>query len=177
MADLVTHIATGLLFKGATRGRHAPLFVLGTVLPDVCGRVVGMGLSKLDPLFSVPDLLVYGPGVVHMPLGMLAFTLLVAQLFRADQRAAVWANLLGGAVLHLVVDVLQHHTGTGYPLLFPLSQWHWEAGLIGSEATVPFALPALVLGGLLYAWRRPRTAAAPRPGPAPGSKPAGPDAP
>lgn len=158
MADLVTHIATGLLFKGATRGRHMPLFVLGTVLPDVCGRVVGMALSKLDPLFAVPDGLVYGPGVVHMPLGMLAFTLGVAQLFRPDQRRLVFANLLGGSALHLAVDVLQRHTGTGYPLLFPFSQWHWEAGLLGSEATVPYALPALAIGALIWWWRRPKPA-------------------
>ena len=154
MADLVTHIATGLLFKGVTRGRHAPLFVLGTVVPDVCGRVVGMGLSELEGLVAVPDVLVYGPGVVHMPLGMVAFTLLVSQLFRADQRRDVWANLLGGAMLHLAVDVLQHHTGTGYALLFPLSEWHWEAGLIGSEATVPWALPLLAVSALVFALSR-----------------------
>lgn len=164
MADLVTHVGTALLFKGATRGRHMPIFVLGTVVPDVCGRVVGMGLSKIP---GCPDLLIYGPGVIHMPLGMLAFTLLVSLLFREDQRGVVWANLLAGAVLHLAVDLLQHHVGTGYPLLFPFSTWHWELGLLGSEATIPYSIPLFLAGLALWRFRGsrrpPEPSAAPDP--------------
>ncbi|HJN76707.1 MAG TPA: metal-dependent hydrolase [Myxococcota bacterium] len=163
MADLVTHIGAALFFKGAVRGRNAPVFVLGTVMPDVCGRVVGIALSKLP---GCPDLLVYGPGVIHMPLGMIAFSLLVALLFRADQRAAVFANLLAGALLHLAIDLLQHHVGTGYPLLFPFSSWHWELGLIGSEATIPWSIPVFLLG--LGLWRLRGSRRPPAPPPAPG---------
>lgn len=168
MADLVTHIGAALLFKGATRGRHAPIFVLGTVMPDVCGRVFGMGMSKIP---GVPDLLIYAPGVVHMPLGMLAFSLLVALAFRADQRLAVWANLLAGALLHLCVDLLQHHVGTGYPLLFPFSDWHWELGLISSEATIPWSIPVLLAGSALWWWRRPVRGSPPPPEPSPAAGP------
>ena len=162
MADLVTHVGAALLFKGATRGRHAPVFVLGTVMPDVCGRVLGMGLARVP---DCPDLLIYGPGVVHMPLGMVALSLLFSLAFREDQRASVFGNLLAGAVLHLAIDLLQHHVGTGYPLLFPFSTWHWELGWIGSEATIPWSLPILLLGGGLWWFRGSRPPRAPSPAP------------
>ena len=35
MADLVTHMATGLLFKAGTGGQHTGALVLGTVLPAI----------------------------------------------------------------------------------------------------------------------------------------------
>jgi hypothetical protein len=160
MADLVTHVGLALLVKAVTGRRHSASFVLGNVLPDLAGRAVGMGLTLLAHRgLPVPEGLIFGFGVLHLPLGMIAFCGLLALPFRPDSRWRVFANLAGGCFLHLAVDLLQRHTGTGYPLIFPFSSWHWEAGLIGSEATVPWALPLLALGLGAWWWRRSRDSA------------------
>ena len=69
------------------------------------------------------------------------------------------ANLLGGMLLHMAIDLLQSHLGVGYPLLFPFSTHAVELGLIGSEATVPLALPLAVLA--VWVWRRGQPADVP----------------
>jgi len=51
--------------------------------------------------------------------------------------------------LHLALDVLQSHHGAGYMLMFPLATGSFEFGWIGSEATVPFALPLSGLAALV----------------------------
>jgi len=90
---------------------------------------------------------------------MLPMCFLLAQLF-GDRRGA-FANLLAGCLLHLGLDLLQFHTGSGYPLLFPFSDWHWELGLIGTEATVPWSLPLALVGGMAW-WARRRFGASGR---------------
>ncbi len=154
MADLVTHIGLAFLVKGLTRKPHTASFVLGNVLPDLGGRAIGMGLTLLVHQGApVPEDLIFGFGVLHLPLGILALCGLLALPFRRDLRRSVFLNLLGGCFLHLALDLLQRHTGTGYPLLFPFTTWHWELGLIGSEATVPVSVPLLLAGAGLW-WRR-----------------------
>lgn len=158
MADLVTHVATALLWKAATR-RPAATLVIGVALPDLAGRVPTMLLSPLALAgWPIPDALVYGFNAIHTPFGILALTLLLSLCFREDQRKEAWANLAGGGALHMGVDLLQHHVGVGYPLLLPFSGWHWEAGLIGTEATVKVAPVLGPLSLALWLWRRPRAA-------------------
>lgn len=160
MADLVTHIATALLWKSATR-KPAAIMVLGVVLPDLAGRVPTMLLAPLALHgVPVPEAVVYGFNAVHTPFGILASTLLLSLLFREDQRKEVWANLAGGGALHMALDLLQSHVGVGYPLLLPFSSWHWEAGLIGTEATVKLAPVIGPLSLALWLWRRPKAAQA-----------------
>ena len=105
---------------------------------------------------TAPDRLVEGIAVLHLPLGFVPVTLALALLFEERARAAVWMNLLGGCFLHLALDLTQHHVGKGYMLLFPLTDWDFELGWIGSEATVPYAPFLLPISLLLWAWRRPR---------------------
>jgi len=164
VADLVTHMATALLVKATSGGRHTMTLLVGVVLPDMAGRLpVVLALGLLDLGVPLPELLVYGWGVLHLPFGMLPMCFLLAQLF-GDRRAA-FANLLAGCLLHLGLDLLQFHTGSGYPLLFPFSDWHWELGLIGTEATVPWSLPlALVVGMAWWARRRFGASGKARPG-------------
>ncbi|MED5374180.1 MAG: hypothetical protein VX899_24395 [Myxococcota bacterium] len=156
MADLITHISSALLLKAAFGRRHTASFTLGNVLPDLLGRVPGMALVKLASMgLPVPEGLTYAPGVLHMPFGMLPLSVLLALAFPERQRLAVAANLFGGCMLHLGIDLLQHHTGTGYPLLFPFSSWHWELAWIGTEATVLVA-PVLAPLSVLAFWARGR---------------------
>jgi hypothetical protein len=153
MADLLTHMATGLLFKAGTRGPYTAALVAGTVLPDLGARVPAIGFSALakSGLPIAPEI-PYAFEVLHMPLGMALLSLLIACFFREDQRVGVFFNLLGGCLLHLALDVTQDHLGVGYLLGFPFSTADFELGWVGTEATVLwaplFGLVALVL------WRR-----------------------
>lgn len=154
MADLITHMASALLVKAITGKQHTPALVAGVVLPDLAGRVPVIVLGALiNHGVPLPELLPFAFGVLHMPLGMVPLTLLLALLFKDRERVVVWANLTAGCFLHLGVDVLQRHVGTGYPLLFPFTQWHWELGWISSEATVPVAPVLAVASVVLWLWR------------------------
>ncbi|MFT5686485.1 MAG: hypothetical protein ACI8RZ_007441 [Myxococcota bacterium] len=152
MADLVTHAAVGLLIKATTSRRHAAVFVAGTLLPDLLSRLPSMVCSAARVVVEVPSLLIYGWDPLHTPAGMLLSSYAISLLFTADQRRGVFLNLLGGMLLHMAVDLLQSHLGVGYPLLFPFSTRAFELGLIGSEATVPLAIPLAALA--VFVWRR-----------------------
>ncbi len=177
MADLVTHLAVGVLVKvavGAASGRRRglPAFLVGSVLPDAASRVPTIGMTwLLHRGLPIPEPLIYGFYVLHMPLGLLALCFLLAALFAERERSAAFADLLGGAALHFAVDLLQRHYGPGYMLLYPLSRFSWEARLIGSEDTV-FVAPLLAAAAALawaLSWRCPRPA--PPAGAPPGSSP------
>ena len=70
MADLITHMACGLVVKGATRGPYTAALVAGTVLPDLGARVPAMGFSALAKAgAAVPPEVPYAFEVLHMPSG------------------------------------------------------------------------------------------------------------
>ena len=78
MADLITHMASGLAVKAGTRGPHTAVLVAGTVLPDLCARVPSMGFSALAKSgVSVAPEIPYAFEVFHMPFGMLLLCLLI----------------------------------------------------------------------------------------------------
>lgn len=144
MADLITHACTAVLWKAGTGNRRTRTFVAGTLLPDLLARAPAMALSRLNAVFEpLPDALVYMWAPLHLPVGMLPAAVGLSLLSPPDQRRETVANLLGGMVLHLAVDLLQAHYTPGYRIFFPLSDVGVELGLIGSEDTVRFA-PILV---------------------------------
>lgn len=154
MADLVTHLGTALLWKAASGKPHLVSFGLGVVLPDLLGRAPVSVLQKLALQgVPVPGALVEGVAVAHMPIGMVLCSALLASAFVDRQRRAVFFNLIGGCALHLALDLTQTHLGKGYFLFWPLSDWDFELGWIGSEATTPFALPIFGLG-VMAMWLR-----------------------
>jgi len=167
MADLITHACTALLWKAASGGDRVAVLVAGVCVPDLVSRVPAMSLTWLRwSVPAIPEWLVYLWGPLHMPTGMIACAWLLSFVFPEAGRRAVFANLLGGAFLHLAVDLLQHHFGVGYLLLFPFSQWDFEFGVIGSEDTVrivPFLVP-FTAAVCWWRWGRRR----PRPGPVAG---------
>lgn len=154
MADLVTHAAIGTLLKAATRGPHAAAFIAGNMLPDILSRLPALVLGHLHKYVTMPPMLLYGWNPLHMPAGMLLTAWLLALLFPAPSRRGVFWNLLAGMALHLGLDLLQSHLGVGYALCFPFSHSTYELGWLGSESTVPFALPLALISGLV--WRRRR---------------------
>ncbi len=157
MADLFTHASVAVLAR-LTQSRPAwvATFVAGTCLPDIA-RVPTMVLTRARWSFpAIPEPLCYIWAPMHLPVGIVLVSYLVSLLFRQSDRPTAFKNLLGGGLLHLLVDMFQTHFGLGYLLLFPLSDWDFEFGLIGSEDTVllvPFLAPATALLAARR-WRR-----------------------
>lgn len=154
MADLITHACTAILWKAGSGGPRPAVFVAGTCLPDFLGRVPPMGLTVLRwELPWIPEWAVYLWGPLHMPLGIVIWAWLFGFLFPVERRPEAVAALAGGGLLHMAVDLLQHHFGVGYLLFFPFSTWDFEFGVIGSETTV-LIVPGLLPLTALAAWAR-----------------------
>lgn len=161
MADLVTHVCTGLLPAAVFFPRAVVPLAVGTVLPDLTGRVPQMGLMLLD--IRLPNRLLWALDVAHTPIAQTLLALALGQLLVDGQRTRGTAWLLVGVALHFALDVLQDHHGNGYYVAFPFSLHRFELGWIGSEATVDWApwvlLVTCVVGaGRLLIERRKRRA-------------------
>ncbi len=159
MADLFTHASIAVLARLYQRHpRGVATFVAGTCLPDL-SRVPATLLTRLRwDLPQIPEWLCYVWAPLHLPAGIAGMSFLAACLFPEDRRKTAFVNILAGGMLHLLVDLFQTHLGLGYLLLFPLSDWDVEFGLIGSETTVlwvPFLVP-LTVAAAWWRWgRRP----------------------
>ncbi len=154
MADLVTHASVVLLPGAFVRSRSLPLLLIGTVLPDGLGRALPLALEQLlHRGWPIPEALLWPLSALHSPLGVAMWAAVGALLFVREERRLALTALLAGAALHLAVDVLQDHHGQGYALLAPLSWTTFELGWIGSEATVPWALPLLAASAAAWGAR------------------------
>ena len=155
MPDLVTHIASGIALGAlARRPWYTPALVVGSCLPDLLGRVPAYGMSSIEAFgVVVPKEWMFGTAFLHLPMGILLATSAVALLGARRQRVALWGLLTLGAFLHLALDALQIHWGEAYMWFFPFSQWEWEAGVMGSEATVFTAPVWLFLSYGFWRWR------------------------
>ena len=155
MADVVTHLASGVLPAALFAPRLLGPVAIGTVLPDATGRVPQIAIQLLS--IPVPDAVSWGLDVLHQPLAQLLFAGLIALGFCERDRRAALLGMVVGIGLHFGLDVLQDHHGQGYHLLFPLSVQRFELGWIGSEATVSVApwIGAVTLVVVLWRlWRR-----------------------
>lgn len=153
MPDLLTHTALAFLGKALlpVRARtRVPVFVAGCVLPDLLSRGPETVLLAIHDHHPLPSPLLYGSTILHLPMGMLAWTLLLAFLFPASERVPVWCNLAAGAAFHLLLDLLQRHHGTVYVLLFPFQPLNFQIGIIGTEDTVLVAPVLAVAAGVAW---------------------------
>jgi hypothetical protein len=162
VADLITHTCSAILWKAAAGpgrdGRtHVATFVAGVCAPDLLSRVPSTALTFLRwQLPWIPEWTIYLWGPLHMPVGIVLGSAMLAYLFAEAERPAAFRALVGGGLLHLALDVLQRHLGVGYLLLYPFSTWDWEAAVIGSEDTVralPVVLP-LTAAASWWRWGR-----------------------
>lgn len=157
MPDLVTHGALAFLIKGLSRGGSVPVFVLGSILPDLASHVPAAALMVVDRrLFDLPSLLIYAWYPLHLPLGVLLVCYLTALLFPQETRPRAFRELLLGSLIHLFLDLLQAHTGTGYMLFYPFLTADFEIGVMGSETSTMFAPLLIVLTSAVWRWRRGR---------------------
>ena len=155
MPDLVTHMASGLLLgSGVSRAEYTPALVVGSCLPDLLGRVPAYVMSFVELVgIAVPEPLMFGTAFMHLPLGLMLAGAILAIWAHGGRRLALWCLLMIGSAAHLVLDALQHHWGEAYMWFFPFSDWAWEAGIMGSEATVFYAPALLVVSGVAWRWR------------------------
>lgn len=137
MADLVTHVCTGLLPAAVFWPRAVVPLAVGTVLPDLTGRVPQMGLALLE--VDLPRRVLWALDVAHTPVAQVLLAGAVGQLMVAEQRRFATGWLWVGVALHFALDLLQDHHGNGYYVAYPFSMMRFELGWIGSEATVSWA--------------------------------------
>lgn len=155
MPDLITHGAVALLVKAGTGRPHVASFIAGSLLPDLLARVPPMLMERVDRhLVAIPRDWLYVTSPMHMPIGMLVSAYALSFLFQEAERRAVFWSLLGGMGLHLALDLTQYHLGVGNPLFFPINLHTYELGWIGSETTVPIAIPLALLSVWVYRRRR-----------------------
>ena len=137
MADLLVHAASAFAAGRPLRdGRVRSLLYLGVCLPDLLYKgllyVGGAPTWLCEP--------------THSPLGLVVFCYAAALLFEEDWRKRAFAALLGGAYLHVLVDLGKNYMGSGVILwAFPFSMEAVELGWYYPEDTVYLMLPALGL--------------------------------
>lgn len=143
MPDLLTHIAVAYgCQRCAMKSPLTSWFLVGTVLPDVLTRPFSILFPSLA-WFVMP---------LHTPVGLLLVCALVSHLIPQKNRRSVFYNLLGGAALHLLLDLFQKHIGGGYYMFFPFSWWSFEFGFIWPETSL-YLLPLWIGAAFLLGFR------------------------
>jgi hypothetical protein len=131
MPDLLTHL---MIAQGCRKlGNGCSLtscFLIGTVLPDLLVRPFHIMWPSLF-WFVMP---------LHTPVGLLLVCAFTSQFFRPPRQKLAFYNLLGGAALHLFLDLFQKHIKSGYLWFFPFSWSTPEIGLIWPETSL-YLLP------------------------------------
>jgi hypothetical protein len=122
-------IAAGVR-KGVQRDTLTAWFLIGTILPDVLTRPVYIVFPSLH-WFVMP---------LHTPIGLFLVCQLISRFLPPQQQRPVFYNLMGGAVLHLLLDICQKQMGDGYHLFFPFSWSSFEIGLFWAETSL-YLLP------------------------------------
>ena len=155
MPDLLTHGAVATLVKAGTRGPMPAVFVLGTLLPDLCSRVPAISMGYIHVhIVPLPDVLTHGWQPMHQPVGLVLLAYVVTMMFPERMRRTVFGNVLGGMAVHMALDLLQDHHGAGYLIGFPFWTGTFELGWMGSEATVWWALPLTALAAVVIRYRK-----------------------
>ncbi len=146
MPELVTHAIAGCLLAR----RHLVLVFVGALLPDLLTRIP-------NALFSFLKIAGGEDWVrpLHSPVPLVLVALLLSFLFDSSIRRQVFSALMLGIMSHLVLDFFQRRTPDpgwqivperGYQWLFPFSQFDFQFGLYGPEASLlllPLTVPLL----------------------------------
>jgi hypothetical protein len=134
-------IAAGVR-KCVQRDTLAAWFLIGTILPDVLTRPFYIVFPSLH-WFVMP---------LHTPVGLVLVCLLISHFLPPPQHRPVFYNLMGGAGLHLLLDICQKQMGDGYHLLFPFSWSSVELSLFWPETSL-YLLPLWLGIGVFYVGR------------------------
>jgi hypothetical protein len=141
MADLLVHFASAFAAGRPLRdGRMRSIVYVGVCLPDLLYKTLlycgGAPNALCEP--------------THSPLGLIPFCFAAALLFEEEWRRRAFGALLGGAYLHLLLDLGKNYLGSGVIVwAFPFSMQAVELGWYYPEDSVFLMLPALALIGFL----------------------------
>jgi len=153
MPDLVTHVSAGIIISRLLRKKLImPLFLLGSILPDVSFKI----LELFFPSFH------FGFMAFHSLPSQTAISLVLSQYFEKGEKRSAFLNLFAGATTHLLFDFAQLHiTGENYYWFLPFSSWHGELGLFSTTSWIYYmpvmftaALAAESIFRLSGRWRR-----------------------
>lgn len=140
MPDLITHTLFVLPLR--YRYKKALLFILlGTILPDILGRIAGVFMSG-SPIVGWYQL------SIHTPFPMLLFIYAFSFLFLQKEREKVFLFLIFGTFAHFFLDFFQKTITFGDLCLFPFSFKSFQIPLIWPDDTI-FLIPLFVLINLL----------------------------
>lgn len=156
MPDILTHALVGYclatllsLHDDRITAPYVTVVMVGTLLPDLTKIELLVPSIAVEQATGLP----FSWFAIHTPFGSLLIATIGALLVAPHHRSRVLALLLLGACSHHVLDaMLLNVTGSSYPLLWPLSTYHfpsaglylssdrWPALLTGTVATVIWAV-------------------------------------
>jgi len=141
MADLLVHAASAYVAARPLRDhRLRSIVYVGVCLPDLLYK----GLLYLG---GAPN---YLCEPTHSPLGLLPFCYAISLFFEEAWRKRAFGAMLGGAYLHLLLDLGKNYVGSGVILwAFPFSMEAVELGWYASEDSIYLMLPALAVIALV----------------------------
>ncbi len=160
MPDLFVHTVSGyLLFRPKWQGRFLlPVFLLGCIYPDLVRGpmlivlniidILGMHLVHSNDLMSLR--------ILHSPIPLFVQVWLLSFLFEEDIRKKAFVSLLGGVILHLLLDAGQRAYHISYLWLFPFSFDNPIPGLWWADENHWLTLLVIIVGGCVYICRSRR---------------------
>ena len=162
MADLLTHALATLVVGRAARVEGVSLgwLMTGAFLPDFVSRAPTILLGKLvGPVLPAGDYseIAFAFSSLHTPFGfgLVAAAVVLALpdvLLPPLSRAGAWRLLMGGALLHIALDLLQMQYSMPPILFHPITLWGLDIGFLGTEDSM-LAWPVLIPAALFVEWR------------------------
>lgn len=137
MADLLVHAASAFAVGRPLRdGRLRSVVYVGVCLPDLLYKAL-LYLGNAPNWLCEPT---------HSPLGLIPFCYAGALLFEEAWRKRAFVALLGGGLLHLLLDFGKSYMGAGVIVwAFPFSMRTSELGWYYPEESMVLMLPSLGL--------------------------------
>ena len=149
MPDLLSHALFAYAFGTALSVRYDWLnpqwvtaLMAGALVPDIDKISLFVSDPLMECLLGTP----FSWEVIHIPVGAIVLCGLGGLAVAAPYRRRAVTLLLIGAMSHLALDQLAiFTTGYSYPLLWPLTAYHFPAGDLYQSSD---RLPVLITGGL-----------------------------
>lgn len=141
MPDWISHILIALIICEIFKIKKKSLVVLGSLLPDMLGK-----LSLLNLFTKVPEGFFFWITVpFHTPIGLLLMTLIICPIFKYNQKK-VFSLITTGWVLHLLADLTNKHlVYSPMFLLFPFSWKTYELGILWPEEYLLVLVPLFII--------------------------------
>lgn len=148
MPDLLTHTLAVYPLRYKYK-RFISIILLGTVLPDVIGRIPGI-------LFPYRSFINWLQLSLHTPIALLIVSFLLSLFFPEKIRKNIFIYLIIGVSLHLFLDLFQKTLTIGYLWFFPFSFLSFSIPLIWPNDTIYLIPVFLVIDLLLLLFKQRR---------------------